>query len=321
MPAPSTSAARRFGIRFAVCCTGIFLVLNLIPRAWLGPVCAHTARTLGQTLKIAGWAVSVRGAVVAAPGFAVDVIPECTALFPAGLYLSFLAAYPAPAGKRLTGLAAGLPAIWAGNLLRLALVFVIGLRDRGLFDAVHVYFGQVFTVGLVFMACLIWQRTLRNGGGLNAQAPRPAAFLARLLAISTAAFFLWLNLNAGYIWLVDQCMSALFGLFGRSLDISRSLAVYYYTFNIVVFTSLVLATHTAALRRRMAVLAGGLCLLFTVHLCYRICNTLVTAYHLPSFLTVGLVLSTLGQYLLPVVLWAALAARVGDPGRRDSART
>ncbi len=311
-PAAAKSGKRspllRFGILFALSCTIIYIVLAALPLDFLAPIDEHTAWSLRQALRTAGMNASIQGSVVSAGGFAVSIIPECTPIFAIGLYLSFVMAYPASAGVKLAGLAAGIPGIWAANLVRLALVFVAGYHYRNLFNAVHVYFGQVFTACVVFAACMIWLNSMPNENGPKHSFPKPAGFLLRFAAVSTVAFFVWLHINPRYMWLVDQCIRFIFSLFGRELVIPRSLGVYYYTFNVVVFASLILATRSAAWRRKAKVFATGLCLIFLVHVCYRACNVLITAYSVLAFAKVTVMLSTAGQYLLPVLFWLALVA-------------
>lgn len=305
----------RFGLLFTFSCAVIYGILNVLPLDYLKPINEHTSWTLGQALRIAGMDVSVHGPVVTAKGFAVSVIPECTPLFAVGIYLSFLMAYPAPARLKLTGLAAGIPCLWAANLFRLALVFIAGQYDRNLFDAVHVYFGQVFTACLVFAACTTWVKFARIGNHPENSLRSPVVFLVRLAVSSTIVFLIWLHINPHYVSLVDWCMLTGFSLFGHRLAVSRNLEVYYYTFNIVVFTSLFLATRSVDWSRKARVFAPGLCIIFLFHLLYRMCNALITAYHMLTFVTVGLLISTTGQYLLPVLLWVVLVRHGIMPGK------
>lgn len=307
----------RFILVFSLSCLTLFILINALPLSWVRPINEHTAWILGQTLGFLGMPVSVRGEMVTAKGFAVTIIAECTPIFAVGLYLSFLLASPAPARRKAIGITVGVLGIWAANLVRLVVVFAVGHHDPRSFDTVHVYFGQVFTVCLVLLSCLFWLRFAGTGDGLKDSSTKPVGFLVRFVAVSTMMFFLWLHINREYIWLVDQGMVFIFTLLGRRLLVPRDLTIYYYTFNIVVFISLILATRSVPLKKKTKMLALGLCSMFFLHLLYRVCNTLVTAYHLSSFMKVGAVLSTVGQYLAPILLWLVLVR----PTMKSSGKT
>jgi exosortase/archaeosortase family protein len=318
-PEKKRSPLFRFVFSFALCCVLAFVVLNLLPAPWLRPVLSHTAWTLGRTLSIAGLDVSVAGDTVSSADFAVCIVPECTALFAAALYLSFVISYPAPLAMKLAGAALGVPALWAANLARLALVFAAAHHDRTLFEAVHVYFGQVFTGCAVFMACFLWLGRVRKAKPEQNAVMGPWGFLARFAVYSTVSFFIWLHINPSWVRLVDRCMAAVFSIFGRELFIRRDLDVYYYTFNVVLFLSLVLSTRSGSVKNKVKVLALGLGLIFVGHLLYRTCNALVTAYGILWPAIAGGILGTVGQYLFPVLLWLVLV-RPGTVRPRDTSK-
>ena len=105
------------------------------------------------------------------------------------------------------------------------------------------------------------------------------------------------------IWFVDQFMILGFSLFDWRLIIPRDTAIYYETFNIVTFTSLVLATRSIEWPRRIVRLAVGLAVLFLLHLVHRIDNLLITGFSLISAVRFDYVVCAIGQYVLPFLLW------------------
>jgi len=125
-----------------------------------GPINEHTASTLALFLHAIGIPVSTRGNSVAERELAFKIIPECAWLFMSGLFMSFVVFRLATVLQKATGLAIGIPALYAGNLIRLAATFMVIRCDPGLFDVFHVYLGQVFAMFLVILVCTFWLKLL-----------------------------------------------------------------------------------------------------------------------------------------------------------------
>ena len=134
----------------------------------------------------------------------------------------------------------------------------------------------------------------KKGAGLKI-----VSFLARFALISGCLFLLWLKLQHGYVRLIDRLTLFGFSLFGPHFHIAVKTTVYYETFSIVTFTSLVLAVRSTPWRTRAKQLAAGLGFLFLTHLFHRIDNYLVVLFHFTAFFRVDLTLLLVGQYLLP----------------------
>jgi hypothetical protein len=93
-----------------------------------------------------------------------------------------------------------------------------------------------------------------------------------------------------------------FSLFGRSARLAHENPVYYETFSIVIFVSLVLAARSIPWRMRVPLLGAGLCLLFLIHLLHRIDNALMALYNIAALQHIDLTVLVIGQYLVPVLL-------------------
>jgi exosortase/archaeosortase family protein len=253
--------------------------------------------------------------VVRAEGFSVRIIPECTAFFSCALFLSFVLACPASIRKKALGLSLGIPLLALANLARLLLVFWAGLYDRDLFEATHVYLGQVFTVALVCLTCLAWLKWPEGWpvSGETGKGP-PFRAILRFGAISLMVCIIWFAVNRPYMWLVDQVVASEFSLFGWNLVMPRVHAVYPQTFSIVAFVSMVLATGPLTVTRKAKGILVGVVLLMVAHILHRTCNALMTGFMMPAAGQVAVTLSTLTQYLLPFVLWWAVSARPQSPG-------
>ena len=279
-------------------------------------ICEHTARTLSLVLNAFGFSVVARGIIVSGDGVVFQIVPECTALSVAGLFACFVCFTRAKAGKKAIALGMGIGALYLGNLARLVATFMASRYDPGLFAIVHVYLGQVFTMLLVVLACVLWLRWV-NADSPAGPVGKALGFLGRFSVISGCMFLFWLECHHGYIWLLDRFMVAGFAFFDYRLFFPPKAAVYYETFNIVTFTSLVLATRSALWARKIRVLAAGLGLFFLLHLFHRVNNALMSALHFTPLLQLDLFLCDMAQYVLPVLLWLALTVR-RSPDRGES---
>jgi exosortase/archaeosortase family protein len=290
----------------------------VLPSSFAKPLCDHTARTLAQVLGALGIPVLTGNNIVSGGRLAFQVVLECTALFMVGLFACFVSFYPADARQKAIGLAMGIPALYLGNLVRLTTIFVVSWYDPGLFDLVHVYLGQVFTMFLVILSCLLWLKWVNRGPDAG-PGSKVAGFLARFALISGCMFLFWMEVHQWYIWLIDRFMILGFSLFGYRLSVPQETAVYYETFSVVTFTSLILATRVPWARKG-ATLAAGLCLFVLLHLFHRTDTTLMSAFGFTSLVPLDVFLCDIGQFLIPVLLWLAMATRKSQEPKPSRAK-
>ncbi len=305
----------RFAAAFGLSCLGFHVLVCVLPPTWAKPLCDHTARTLAQVLGALGIPVLAVDNIVSGGRLAFQVVLECTALFMVGLFTCFVCFYPSETRQKTIGLFMGIPALYLGNMVRLTAIFVVSWYYPGLFGLVHVYLGQVFTMFLLILSCLLWLKWVNRDPGAG-PGNKVAGFLARFALISGCLFLFWMEVHHWYIWFVDRFMVLGFSFFGYRLFIPQETAVYYETFSVVTFTSLILATRVPWARKGTT-LAAGLCLFFLLHLFHRVDNALMSAFHFTSLVQLDVFLCDICQYLLPVLLWLAMAywrspSRAGD---------
>jgi len=305
------SSRFRFAASFGLSCLGFHALVCALPPSFAKPLCDHTAGTLAQILNTLGIPVLTGNNIVSGGRLAFRVVLECTALFMVGLFTCFVSLYPAGTRTKAIGLAMGIPALYLGNLVRLTAIFLVGWYHPGLFGLVHVYVGQVFTMFQAILSCLLWLRWVNRDPDAG-PGSKVASFLARFALISGSVFLFWMEVHRGYIWLIDRFMILGFSFFGYRLFVPQETAIYYETFSIVTFTSLILATRVPWARKGTT-LAAGLCLFFLVHFFHRTNATLMGAFGFTPLLQLDVFLCDIGQLLLPVLLWLAMAAR-GLPG-------
>jgi len=290
-------------------CAGLYALLHFLPSGFVAPINEHTASTLGLALRALGASVSTARDTVSEGGLAFEIISECAPIFTAGLFLSFVIFYPSTRREKATGLRMGLPLLYLGNMARLTTTFMISRYDRRLFEVVHVYLGQVFTIFLVMFAVIAWLRWLDHDESHRSARMKAAVFLGRFALISGCFFLVWLKMNHWYIMFVNQFMILGSSLFDLRLIIPRSITVYYETFNIVTFTSLVLGTPSIPWPRRLKGLGFGLAVFFLFYLVHRIDNLLITGFAVPLAVPVDYVVCAIGQYVLPVLMWLAIVRK------------
>ncbi len=298
----------RFAAGFVLSCIGLYTLIQALPQSVTGPINTHTARTLGLVLNAVGIPAVSSCDVVSEEGLAFQIIPECTPIFTAGLFISFVTFHPSSVRQKAAGLAWGIPALYLGNLLRLAAAFAISRHDGRLFEVIHVYLGQVFTLFLVILCCVLWMRWVERGEAKqNWTMPIAARFLARFGLISAVLFVVWLNIHHGYIRLLDRLTAFGFSLIGRSAGLEHQTLVYYETFSIVVVVALVFSASPIPWRRRIPLLSAGLGILLLIHLLHRIDNAVMANFGVTALQNVDLTALVVGQYLVPVAILISVA--------------
>jgi len=297
------SGGFRFGTAFMLSCIGLYTLIHFLPFWLIQPFNEQTASTLGLVLNTFGVPVSAVGDTVSDGGLTFRIILECTPIFMMGLFLSFVVFYPASIREKAAGLFVGLPALYLGNLARLSATFIISRYDRSLFEVMHVYLGQVFTIFLIILACVAWLRWLNRKEQEKNVSMKAASFLARFALISGCLFLIWIKAQYRYIWFIDQVVILGFSHFDWNIYFSKKADIYYETFNIVTFTSLILATNSVAWPRKIKGLGVGLVVLFALHLVHRIDNVLIAAFSITSIIRMDYVINAFGQYVLPFLMW------------------
>lgn len=291
-----------FAAAFVLSCIGIYALIHWIPASFMEPVNQQVAGTLGAVLNTFGAAVIVTSNTVSGGGLAFRIIPECTPIFTVGLFSSFIAFYPATLRQKAAGLALGVPALYAGNIARLTATFFTSSYNRNLFDLVHVYLGQVFTIATVILGCIAWLQWIDRDESKKGTPVKITGFPARFALLSGAVFLVWMKVHPVYIQLLDRCMVFGFSLFGYFFTPARQIPVYYETFSIVTFISLVLAVRSTPAATKIKQSAAGLAFLFLTHLFHRVDNFIIVLFNYTDILPIDLTLLAIGQYLLPLLL-------------------
>ncbi len=149
---------------------GVLLVLSYfalaarpVNDALVVPFTAGIARVCGGILGALGEPVAVAGTRIQSPAFAVEIENGCNGLETVLLFGCAVLAFPAPWKRRLVGLAVGLVAIEAFNLVRVVTLFWIGAHRPSLFGPSHTVVWQTLVVLFGVLLFLGWAARARQG--------------------------------------------------------------------------------------------------------------------------------------------------------------
>lgn len=117
-----------------------------------------TASLVAALFRLTTDRVHLAGDVVSYDGFSVRIIPECFGLLEMGIFAAAVLAFAASWPKRAVGLLLGLPAIYALNLLRIAMLLAVGRHAPDFFEFAHIYFWQATLILVITSLWLLWVR-------------------------------------------------------------------------------------------------------------------------------------------------------------------
>lgn len=120
---------------------------------WLGAVLEGTAAVATRIVTSIGIAAVRSGTLIRLPSRTLSVDLACTAVFVVALYVALILAYPVSAKNRLLGIALGVPAILAVNVMRIVATAQVSESAPSAFQFVHDY---MFQVGMVLVTVAVW---------------------------------------------------------------------------------------------------------------------------------------------------------------------
>ncbi|HJH29374.1 MAG TPA: archaeosortase B [Methanosarcinaceae archaeon] len=136
---------------------GFFVLIYIIFQEHFNFLSSLTASTLSALLGIFGVNHTIDETVLhLVDGISLRVIDECTGIYELFVYAGCVMAYPTSSGKKLAGIAFGIPAIFSINMVRLLSLAFVGLWFPSIFGYVHYYLWQVTLILLVVFVMLVW---------------------------------------------------------------------------------------------------------------------------------------------------------------------
>lgn len=103
-------------------------------------------------------------------GFGVSIEAGCNGVEAAIILIAGVIAFPAPWQLKLAGIAVGIVAVQAANLLRVISLFYLGQWNMAAFEFAHLYLWQALIMLDVLLVWLLWIRAVarRRGASLAA---------------------------------------------------------------------------------------------------------------------------------------------------------
>lgn len=157
MRAAWESPAGRFLIRYPIITALVFMLPVLVPT--LEPWLIHaTIQSLATVRILAPAAVQAAGPTFGIAGTTIQIVPDCTPLFPTLLLAGGILAFPAPWRWKAVGGLAGAVVLWLYNMLRIYVLIAVLRFAPAQFDLIHVYLWQSATLLAVVGCFLTWIR-------------------------------------------------------------------------------------------------------------------------------------------------------------------
>ena len=117
---------------------------------------AGTAWVEFQTFDLFSDSVSLTDKIIVFDGFAVKIIEECTGIYEVLIFVAAVLAFPTTIVKKLIGLGMGVPLLYAFNVVRIAVLILVGRYLPEWFDFMHLYFWQATLILMITSVWLLW---------------------------------------------------------------------------------------------------------------------------------------------------------------------
>jgi exosortase family protein XrtM len=130
---------------------------------WLARACGRLIGAFDHTVTVQGRSLGGR--------FPLEIVLDCGAFDVQAIFAAAVLAFPARWQRRAAGLAGGLAALTAFNLLRISSLYFVGALAPGWFHTMH---EEVFQIAIVVVACLLfafWAMWARPRSGEAVDAP------------------------------------------------------------------------------------------------------------------------------------------------------
>jgi len=134
----------------------VIIAVNPVNDRVIVPFTAEIARISAAMLRIFVRDVATAGTTIVSRRFSMDVENGCNAVETMILFAAAVLAFPASVRDRLVGLAIGLPAIQALNIVRLFSLFLLGVHRPDWFSVSHIAIWQTVIILIGVAMFVIW---------------------------------------------------------------------------------------------------------------------------------------------------------------------
>ena len=130
--------------------------LNAVNDHVIEPFTAAIARASGTVLNLIGQDITMQGTAIHNPRFAVNIMNGCNGVETMIIFCAAVLAFPAAWKSRLAGLALGMIAIQAVNLVRVVALFLTGAYLPKFFDSSHTVVWQTIVILFGVLLWIFW---------------------------------------------------------------------------------------------------------------------------------------------------------------------
>ena len=258
-----------FSRRFLSLSVFILVLLSVLPEASFLPLNRFLALSVGNFLGLTMLAVKVHGTIILIDGFSVNIIGECTAIHLIALFAAFVSAFPASRHQKWVGLVVGSAILFSINMVRIAMVTLVGRFFPGSFHVAHTYVGQLGVLLSTIYICLAWCRWI----GYSVLPVLPFGFLQRFVLFTTPVFLICMPLNGLFIETIDVVLQLGISMITGNAVSRWDHGLSYQTFSMIVFFGLVMAVRGATWKMRLQWMGVGFFLVTLFHFIFRLANT------------------------------------------------
>lgn len=129
---------------------------STVVRHVVAPYTTFVAAVSRAALGLLGVDAESHGAVITSPGFSVTIRSVCNGLEVTAIFIAAVLAFPVGWRGRLVGLAIGYAAIFLVNIVRIVVLFLLGLHMPNVFESAHYYYAQGFVVLVTAVIWVVW---------------------------------------------------------------------------------------------------------------------------------------------------------------------
>lgn len=159
----------RFALIFAAVLLTLF-VAELTPpgqRHFVQPWTNGVAQVSTRAIQAMDPAVTVTGNTIFSTrnGFGIEILAGCNGVEAMIVLVAAILAFPAPWKHKLIGIALGVVAVQALNLVRIVSLFYLGQWSHAAFEWAHLYLWQALVMLDALLVWLVWLRMLPPADG------------------------------------------------------------------------------------------------------------------------------------------------------------
>ena len=107
-------------------------------------------------LRLIGIDAGGSGSIIVSPEFSVSIKNVCNGLEVTAIFFATILGFPASWKSKLLGLAIGYPVIYAINIVRIVVLFILGFKMPQVFETAHYYYAQAFVIIATVCVWLVW---------------------------------------------------------------------------------------------------------------------------------------------------------------------